>query len=132
KETPVDADSIVIVDSADSNKPKKTLWSKIKALVNPDNVGLAIVASQAMPGVTATDTVAGLSGSGAPLRKWTWGNIRDWLRDIYDARYVQMGSPKITAVAIEFLNTSLNYLYWKAQHVAFIKKDGPFSFYWRK
>lgn len=40
KETPVDADGFLISDSADSGKPKRVLWSRIKAILNSMYLGL--------------------------------------------------------------------------------------------
>ncbi|MBC8577809.1 hypothetical protein, partial [Yanshouia hominis] len=33
KETPADADSVALVDSADGSKTKRVLWSRIKAVL---------------------------------------------------------------------------------------------------
>lgn len=97
-----------------------------------DTVGAAIAASDAMTGVSDGDHFAGLSGNFPIVRKFTWGNIKSWLRDFFDAHFVQQGDPKITAPITNFLASSFQYICWASTHVAFLKKNGVESFYWRR
>lgn len=54
KETLVDADSIMIIDSADSNLGKKTTWAQIKTFLG------GLFAPLASPAFTGTPTVSGV------------------------------------------------------------------------
>ncbi|MCH4542711.1 hypothetical protein [Ochrobactrum sp. A-1] len=83
KETPVDADSVVIVDSADGNKPKKTLWTKIKALINTGSVGAAIAAANGKATPADGDFFSGVEAGGSTMFKSTWGNIKTALAAIH-------------------------------------------------
>ncbi len=83
KETPVDADSVVLVDSADDNKPKKTLWSKVKALVNTASVGAAVAAANGKATPADGDFFGGVLAGGSTMFKTTWWNIKSALAAIH-------------------------------------------------
>ncbi|WP_192798374.1 hypothetical protein [Brucella intermedia] len=80
KETPVEADSVVLLDSEDDGKPKKTLWSKIKALVNVSTVGAAVAAANGKATPADSDFVSGVEAGGSTMYKITWGNIKAWVK----------------------------------------------------
>ena len=106
--------------------------AQLPELTTPGTVGAAIAASEEMPGVSDGDHFAGLSSNFPTVRKFTWGNIKSWLRDFFDAHFVQQGDPKITAPITNFLASSFQYICWASTHVAFLKKNGVESFYWRR
>lgn len=97
-----------------------------------DTVGAAIAASDAMTGVSDGDHFAGLSTNFPIVRKFTWGNIKSWLRDFFDARFVQMGAPTFSSYKMDITSSSFSYMFWRSAHVAFVKKTGGYNFYWRR
>lgn len=87
KTTPVDADGVLISDSADSGKPKRVLWSKIKAIVNLSSVGAAIAAANGKTSPADGDFFAGVEAGGSTMFKTTWANIKAALQSLFDSRY---------------------------------------------
>jgi len=71
KTTPVDADTIPLIDSADSNALKKVTWANIKSTLTASDVGLGNVTNDAQIaksiGTTKGDII-GFSGSATPVR----------------------------------------------------------------
>ncbi len=83
KETPIDADGVVISDSADDGKPKRVLWSKIKALINVSSVGAAIAAANGKATPADGDFFSGVEAGGSTMFKSTWANIKAALAAIH-------------------------------------------------
>ncbi|KAB2656265.1 hypothetical protein F9K94_17330 [Brucella tritici] len=100
KETPVDADSVVIVDSEDGNKPKKSLWSKVKALVNTASVGAAVAGANGKETPEDGDFFAGVGAGGSTMFKTTWGNIKAAL----DLRFLRLVGGTLTGQLVSLAN----------------------------
>ncbi|WP_428936693.1 hypothetical protein ACQTO0_14545 [Brucella sp. NF 2815] len=77
KETPVDADNVVIVDSEDGNKPKK---SKVNALVNTMRVGVAMAGANSKETLDDGDFLGGVLADGSTAFKTPWGKSRRYSR----------------------------------------------------
>ncbi|PWL17039.1 hypothetical protein DKP76_13445 [Falsochrobactrum shanghaiense] len=82
--------------------------------------------------LTAMGSATGVLSGSSTLQRWTWGNIKLWLRDFFDARFIRRDGPASDATRFDFLNGGVNYLYWRSAHVAFTKQSGPTHFYWRR
>ncbi|WP_247650470.1 hypothetical protein [Brucella sp. 458] len=80
KETPVDADSVVIVDSEDGNKPKK---SKVNALVNTMRVGAAMAGANSKETLDDGDFLGGVLADGSTAFKTPWGKIKAALLGLF-------------------------------------------------
>ncbi|EEZ33923.1 Hypothetical protein BROD_2239 [Brucella sp. NF 2653] len=87
KETPVDADNVVIVDSEDGNKPKK---SKVNALVNTMRVGVAMAGANSKETLDDGDFLGGVLADGSTAFKTPWGKIKKVLQAFFDGRYLKL------------------------------------------
>lgn len=82
KTTPVDADSVIIEDSADSNKTKKTTWANIKAtlfgspaITTPNIIGRTDAGNAAAGYVGEEITASTLQSAGVSLTTATPANV---------------------------------------------------------
>lgn len=89
KETPVDADSFVVIDSADSSKSKRLTWSKLKSTLKTYFDDLYLGAKGDGKDATVTFTAATTRGevkSGDTLAT-LFGKIAKWLADLGSAAF---------------------------------------------
>lgn len=100
KDAPVDADAVVISDSADGGKSKRVLWSKIKALVNMSSVGAAMAAANGKTTPADGDFFSGVEAGGTTMFKATWFNIKAALQTLFDSRYLRLIGGTITGPLI--------------------------------
>jgi len=96
KTTPVDADTMPLNDSADSNLLKKITWANIKAAMF-SSWGVLIAAGTGKTTPVDADTIVlSDSAAAAATKKLTWANIKATLKAYFDPIYATLASPTFT------------------------------------
>ncbi len=106
KDSPVDADGLVVTDSEDSGNLKRILWSKVKALINLSSVGAAIAAANGKATPADGDFVSGVEAGGSTMYKITWGNIKAWVKSWIAKADVGLGNVDNTSDANKPVSTA--------------------------
>jgi hypothetical protein len=130
KTTPVDADAVVITDSAASDAPKRTLWSNIKATLKTyfDTLYVALTGDQTVAGVKTfssgikVETIDAIDGDGIQIRDDA-GNVAIQVLDL--GKLVLVGANTYTEPFSGF-SAQGNYMVVVRQ-AASVSANAPFA-----
>lgn len=115
KTTPVNADLMDLVDSADSNNAKKITWANVKdtlktyfdtvyqAILTASNLHTLVDSLTAMTTPVDADRMIIVDNSASLAKKITWANIKATLKTYFDTLYqptISFGSGVLTALGI--------------------------------
>lgn len=106
KTTPVDADTILLRDSAASNALKLLSWANLKTGIGTALGALIAAATGKTTPVDGDTLVLSDSADSAATKKLTWANVKATLKTYFDTLYVAAGTAPPAGAVMPFAQSS--------------------------